>query len=81
MLERTTRAPGDCAAVTLASRVRIAGELLQTQTSSSALFIAAFHIACNCLEFRVFFRELATRLTRFSSRWIKAILATGHLSF
>ena len=44
---------GDLAAVALASRVRVAGKLLQAQTGSSTLFIAAFCVACDGFEFRI----------------------------
>jgi hypothetical protein len=61
MLERATGATGDGTTVTLTGWVRIARELLQPQTGSSTLFVGAFAVTGNCLEFRVFLGVLGNQ--------------------
>ncbi|MNT96905.1 hypothetical protein D3C72_2391100 [compost metagenome] len=58
MGEGTARTTGDLAAVALTGRVRIAGQLLQTQTGRIALFVALLGVVGGCLQLGVFLGEL-----------------------
>jgi len=81
MLKGAARTARDCTTVPLTRRVGVTRELLQRQASGCPLFVAALGIARRRFQFRMFFfAYLATSLSRLSSRSIKAILATGHLS-